>query len=391
MFGAFAPLPIRLTNVSATEGWTDKQESRHAADLVASWRTAPLATMTVQVGASSVSLVSYFGRNGIGSTYAPTLTYTSATQPCKAVWAPSYEDALENQEPWTVRHGFADIQWSGSGAVGCSLRQVPGAINGVDIVASAGITTPYFITITIFGEWGTARNIGDYGGDLNKQCNETESMAPYAAQWYREIRSARGSAYSKNAYTLVDFENLAIARMMAACFSRNAEKLSANATPARADERLDYWATVLGIASTPSDPRWLVRQRCATHYQAATAPTVDVVTTALQNLLGDAFVALHTFEGSDLDNPPYPTYWQTGLHGPSSLSIGGDPWMSRRSHLRIEVDQPPGMTLAEFLQLMNVQMFQLLDRLLPAWVTWNWSRGSDGFRVGVDRIGVDGL
>jgi len=388
MFGAFAPLPIRLTSVSETEGWNAKQQSRVAADLAAAWRTQPLATMTVQVGASSVTLVSYFGRNGVGAAYAPALTYTSATNPCRATWSGSYLDSLEEEQPWAIRHAFAQLQYPGSGAKGATVDLTT---NTAEVVVSATTTTPYLITFTIFGEWGSDRNIGDYGGDTEKIDNETESIAPYAAQWYREVRAARGSAYSKKPYTLVDFENLAIARMMAASFSRNAEKLTANATPAHADEKLDYWATVLGVPRTPSDPAWLVRKRCAAHFRVAATPTVDEITSQVQELLGEAFVTIHTFEGSDLDTPPDPTYWPAGTHGPSSLSIGGPPWMSRRAHLRVEVQQPTGMTLAEFLQLMTVQLTQLLDRLLPSWVTWNWSEGSDGFRVGVDRIGVDAL
>jgi hypothetical protein len=392
MFGAFAPLPLRLTGDSATHGWSAPQHARMCADMLAAWRTAPLAVMTVEVGASAVTLVSYHGRNGIGSEYAPTLTYTSATQPCKAVWAPTYEDDLGEQETWAVRHGDAEIQWSGSGAVGCSIRQAPQAINGIDLIVSAGIATPYRVAIEIYGEWGRSRNIGDYGGELEKRNNTLESPTPYAAQWYREMHAARGSAYTTAPYTLVDFENLAISRLMAASFSRNAEKLKANAVPAHADERLPYWVEVLGVPNAPSDPKWVLRQRCAAHYEAAVAPTVANVESALQKLLGDAFVALHTYEGSDLDTPPFPTYWPAGSHGPTSWSVGGAPWVSRRALLRVEVQQPPGMTLAEFLQLMDVQMFQLLDRMLPAWVTWTWSQGSDGFLVGgPDRIGVDGI
>lgn len=390
MFGAFAPLPLRLTAASATEGWASVQHARLAADVVSAWRSSPLAVMTVEVGASSVSLVSYHGRNGSGSAYAPTLTYTSATQPCLAVWDRIYDDALEAPEPWVIRHADAELQWSGSGAVGCSQRQLPADINGVDLVVSAGVTTPYRVTIEVYGDWGSRRDIGLYGGDLEKTDCATETI-PYAAQWYREIRATRGSAYTKQPLTIVDFENVAIARMMAASFSRNSEKLVANSLPSGADEKLEYWAEVLAIPRKPDDPHWLVRQRAATHYRAAIGPTLENVTSALEALLGDAFVQIHVYEGTDLDNPPSPTLWVGGVLSGSDLSIGGLTWLSRRAHLRIEVQQPPGVSLPEFLQLMNVQMFQLLDRMLPAWVTWNYSQGSDGFVVGVDLIGLDAI
>lgn len=348
--------------------------------------------MTVEVDTDNVSLVSYHGRNGVGSAHAPTLTYTNADRPCLAVWEHSYDDDLGVTQTWVVRQADAIIQWSGSGAGAvCAQRRTAVSVNGIDLIVTGGITTTYRITITIYGDWGEQRNIGDYAGDLEKTDCSSEALIPYAAQWYQAIRSARGSAYTKRPLTVVDFENLAIARMMAGSFSRTSEKLVANSLPAHADEKLDYWVEVLGVPAKPDDPPWVLRQRCAAHYQAALGPTLEAVSTALGNLLGQAFVQIHVHEGTDLDNEPVPTYWPAGTRGEAVYSIGGPTWLSRRAHLRIEVQQPPGVTLSDFLQLMNVQMFQLLDRMLPAWVTWNWSEGSDGFRVNVDRIGIDAL
>ena len=192
-------------------------------------------------------------------------------------------------------------------------------------------------------------------------------------------------------YSIVDSENVAIARYMSAVFSRTPEKYSANSTPSRASERLDYWVGVLGIPKNANEPDYVLRQRCVAHYKAAIGPTLSNVTAALTDLLGDAFVALDTYYGTDLDNPPTPTFWPGGLSDGGTFSIGGPTWFSRRSHIRVSVIEPPGMTRTEFLQLMNVQMYQLLDRMLPSWVTWNWSVGSDGFIIGTDQIGIDSI
>lgn len=390
MFGAFAPLPLRLTSVDPINGWAAIQHAKLCSDLVCGWRSLPLAVMTVEVGASSVSLVSYNGRNGSGAAYAPTLTYTSATQPCRATWENSYLDDFEDLQPWSIRHGFAKMAWAGS-AKDAVLRQVPGTTNVADVLVEAGGTTPYRITIVVYGNWGPERQIGDYGGDTEKRDNETEAFEPYAAQWYREFHAARGSAYTTKPHALVDMENIAASRLLAATFSRTPEKFSANATPAHSSERLDYWVKVLGVPSKPDDPEWVLRKRCAAHYKAAIGPTLANVTAAVQELLGDVFVAVHTYEGTDLDTPPYPTFWPGAGSGTGSYSIGGPLWLSRRSHIRIEVQEPSGITRTDFLQLMNVQLHQLLDRILPAWVTWNWSVGSDGFRIGIDQIGIDAI
>src|SRR5690242_9431915 len=100
---------------------------------------------------------------------------------------------------------------------------------------------------TGYPAWSRIAAIGDYGGSLDKRTSETEGENTYVVAVYRDIQNQRGSAYTKEAGTLVHCETLALARTMAVIFFRNPEKLRANATPARSDERLDYWATVLGI------------------------------------------------------------------------------------------------------------------------------------------------
>ncbi len=390
MFGALAYLPIRLTSVDPIHGWSAAKHARMCSDVVAAWRTLPLAVMTVQVNASSVQLLSYNGRNGSGTTFAPTLTWTSATQPCLAVWENSYINEFETIEPWSIRHGIARVEWSGA-QKDAALRVVPGSTNSTDLIVEATPTTPYRITIVVYGNWGEQRQIGDYGGDLNKVDNTSEAVVPYAAQWYEEIHANRGSAYSQKPYSIVDAENIAMARFLSGVFSRTPEKYSANATPAHSTERLDYWVNVLGIPRKDTDQDWLLRQRATAHYKAALGPTIGNLRNSLTELLGSAFIDIHTYYGTDLDNPPTPTFWNDGPNDGGAYSIGGHTWFSRRSHIRIEVVEPPGMTRADFLQLMNVQLYQLLDRMLPAWVTWNWSVGSDGFMIGVDQIGIDGI
>ena len=403
MFGALATqLPLRLTSMDPIHGWSAAQHARMCSDIVAGWRSLPLAVVTVRVDASSSTVVSYNGRNGSGSGYAPVATWTSATRPCSMTWNNSYGNNLAQTdaaniynsttvlEPWSIRHAIVKAHWSGS-QKDTSVRQIPASTNTVDIAIEATPTTPYYITITAYGNWGEERDIGDYGGDLDKTDNVSEAIIPYAAQWYREVHASRGSAYSTKPYSLVDAENIAIARFMSAVFSRTPEKYSANATPARATERLPYWVDVLGVPTNSSEPDYVLRKHCASHYKAALGPSLDVIRTAVSELLGEAFVDIDTYYGSDLENPPFPTFWPGGLSDGGTMSIGGPTWLSRRSHIRISVIEPPGMTRRNFLQLMNVQLYQLLDRILPAWVSWNWSVGTDGFTIGVDKIGIDSI
>ena len=241
--------------------------------------------------------------------------------------------------------------------------------------------------------WSRDGSIGDYGGATDKRASDTEADTPYAYAVYKSLQSPRGSAYSQETSgTLVHCENLSLARTLSAVWYRGPEKLRANMTPGRSDERLEYWATVLGIPFGPNDQRWQVRQRCAAHYQATRGPTLQNVTDAVTALLGDAFVSITTTVGSDLATPPDVTYWPGINAGPSTYSLGGGAWLSTRCHMVVNVSQPSGMSDGEFLQLTNVQLFQLLDRMLPIWATFNWSTNATyGFLVGVSRIGFDGL
>lgn len=239
--------------------------------------------------------------------------------------------------------------------------------------------------------WSRDRQVGDYGGHLAKEASATEGETPYAWHHYREMQSMRGSAFTTKTNTLVDCENLAIARMQSAFASRLPEKIRANSTPGRSDEKLDYWVKVLAIPVRAGDRRWHIRELCAIHYRAARGPTLTVVMEALAELLPDVFVTIHTSVGTNLATPPDQTFWPLVNPGPAAYDLGGGAWLADRAYINIEVQQPAGMLIADFLQLMDVQMFTLLDRMLPAWVGWTWTVGSDGFFLDISPLDLTGL
>lgn len=248
-------------------------------------------------------------------------------------------------------------------------------------------------TITPTGKpcWSREAAIGDYGGDPDKLASSTEGEAPYAWFCYRELTAMRGSAYSSAiGGTLVHCENLATARLMAWWGWRMPEKLRANSLPASADEALDYWVEVLGVPVRADDQKWQKRQRCAAHYQAVADVSLPAIQAALQRLLGDVYVNATFNQGTLLSSPPSQTYWPGVNPGDPSYSLGGGAWISERSHLFVEVTIPPAMPLGEFYQLVNVQMFQLLHRMLPAFCTFDWATSS-GFLLDISQLDFDGL
>lgn len=238
--------------------------------------------------------------------------------------------------------------------------------------------------------WSRDASIGDYGGSLDKRASETEGETPYAYAMYRDIQSQRGSAYTTEADTMVHVETLALARTLGYTFFRHPEKARANATPARSDERLEYWVAVLGIPVRATDQRWQIRERAAAHYQATKGPTLANVIEAVSALLGDAYVSIETSVGTDIATPPTLTNWPVVNPGPASYSLGAGAWLSERCHLTVIVDQPAGMSDGDFNNLIQVQMFALLDRMLPAWATFGWAT-SEGFLLDISQLDYAGL
>lgn len=251
-------------------------------------------------------------------------------------------------------------------------------------------------TITPTGKpcWSRLASIGDYGGSADKQSSETEGRAPYAWFVYRELSALRGTAYagysSLNTETLVHCEHLALARMLAWTWFRLPEQFRANCLPNTADQGLEYWATVLAVPTLASDERWQVRQRCAAHYRAVTEANLPAIQAALQTLLGDAYVDATFQEGASLASPPTLTFWPGVNPGDSTYDLGGGTWASERAHLFVEVIQPPGMSNADFGQLINVQAFQLLDRMLPAYCTFSVAFGG-GFFLDISQLDFTGI
>jgi len=254
------------------------------------------------------------------------------------------------------------------------------------------MTEPTSTTPTGLPCWARDAAIGDYGGDPNKRASSTEGDTPYAWFVYRELQAMRGSAYSQRiGGTLVHCENLATARLMAWWGWRMPEKLRANSLPGSADDGLAYWVKVLGVPARASDKRWQLRQRCAAHNKAIISVNLNAIQTALRELLGAAYVDSFFNYGPALSAPPPLTFWPGVNPGSPIYSLGGGTWSSERSRFTVVTQIPSGVPRGEFRQLVDVQMFQLLNRMLPAHCTFGWSVGIAGFHLDVDLLDLTGL
>lgn len=347
----------------------------------------PLAEITVDTATGA--LISYTSQYGAGPEFAPRLIVGGAPGGFFALdWDAAYQDFDGTYHAFNVR--AAEVTVQGSTAILCSVQvNVFGLSLGISFNDLAAAPANPVASITVWGEWLPDRQIGDYDGATDKTDSLTEGDSSYCYDWFVEFQAMRGSAYSTSLGN-VDAENFAMARQFGA-LNRNAEKFEANSLPGTSDEKLENWVEILGVSVRKTDQRWQVRQRCAAKLKAAASGALpDDIDSAVRDLLGASFIAVHRTIGATLDMPPAGTQWPVINPGGDAYSLGGGAWVSPRSFLWVEVVQPGNANDSDFFRLMDVDLFELLDLRLPAHMTFNWATGS-GFLIGVSPLGFTAL
>jgi hypothetical protein len=391
--GATNPCPFRLGGDVLAEN-----QSRIAADLVASMRVAPLGVMVIAAGAPTA----YYGRNGTGvatfdsgATYVlgGTLTYSAVV---------TADLAITLGGTWYDEIGVSTlVNIVGVDAVPLGTSDALDSITwDRSAITLEGASGSY--VVVIYAD-DCARTIDQYGGDLEKRNSITEAESPYAWGWLIEMRSMRGSAYANEG--LVDIENLAWARMFG-FLQRVAEQEAAASDPARtADGRLRRWAQWLGLAILSTDSEATIRRKCSAFKLLKLGAVEPNLETLLPTLLGSAYVGMYRDIGT-LDAPPVPTYWSevtipAGTTAALSLGTGGgtvandEPvWLSSRFHLTVVITVPPAQTVQQVANLCESDLTRLLNNLLPSVATFCWGRldsysGDEGFILDQSQLAFD--
>ncbi len=198
------------------------------------------------------------------------------------------------------------------------------------------------------------------------------------------LKQQLGSAYTTENASLVGARSIALARLLGASYML-AEKVRNNALPATASDSLLSWAERLGVPVRPSDTGSAIRNACIAKYKLPIGATRQNITDSITALLSTALISITEFKGMTLSSPSTQTFWAGINPGPANLALDSDgAWTSDRCHIVISVQQTANVTLDELLYLVNVQLFSLLDILLPAYCTWAWNLGPyTGFILGV--------
>jgi hypothetical protein len=354
-------------------------------------RTAPLASLTVTGGA----VTSYHGRNGSGGVFAPAVQVVS-TGLVKLTWNATYASELFRNGlavafPWVIRTANASGHWNANPVV-ASFTQISATVIQIETRkwnGSSWALSNETVSLRVFGEWLPEARIGDYDGATDKVDCSTETE-PYAWLWYQEYTAMLGSGFSSQQSGIVHAKKLTLARFEAGK-TRAAERARCNAIPSTADDCLGLWVQALAVPYRESDQRWQIRQRCAAKYKGALGPTQANVDAALAELLGARYTAIALQIGSDLERPPSLTFWPGINPGPAAMDLGGGCWSSERAHLTVLLVKPPPTQLSEFLYQANVAMFQQLDRMLPAKMTFNWATSAGRFLLDISQLDFDAL
>lgn len=236
--------------------------------------------------------------------------------------------------------------------------------------------------------WTRKASIGDYDGALDKVDCDTETT-PYAWGWYQEITSMLGDGFTTDRTGIVHAKKLALARHEA-CKTRTVEATIANSLPETAHACLGQWSRCLNVKAHAEDSMQDVRIKCAARFAAVQGATIESVDVTTAELLGDSFVENIRQLGEPLSTPPGNTFWPGINPGLPSYSLGGGAWVSPRSHLIVRVRKPESGDLGRFLSLVQIDLFDHLNRLLPAWMTFAWTTGTT-FLLDISRLDFDGL
>jgi hypothetical protein len=212
--------------------------------------------------------------------------------------------------------------------------------------------------------------MGSYGS-LRPYPRRYGGGTPKAKTFLGAMNAARGTAYDTTTGSAVYVENLAIARAIARAWETN-ERLG-NLWDARrmGTDMVVRWERIYELTPTPSDT-WTDRRNRIEVVQAAVgeASLTSRIATLLANALGPVFVAVEAI-GVGVANIGVPD----GTF-PFGNVVPGYPWFSTVNHLLIRVTQPANYRADQFYAAVG-QVFDILDPMLPAHLTFDWYRAPE--------------
>lgn len=209
-----------------------------------------------------------------------------------------------------------------------------------------------------------------FGGSANSQLETIHT----------DLNSARGSAYDPQPKSIVWLENMAWARAITFDGWGANERMSYQMDPVRVTDMMHRWERIFAIIppfdSTESERRLVLTRRWQRFGVLANHSTIR---TKLEEGLGDFFVAVEYISLSNaVVHSPDASY-------PWGTQVDAIPWYSTVAHILVLMQVPQGGTEADFYQAAG-KVLQILDPIIPTWVTVDWYRES-ACHAGINVVG----
>lgn len=173
-----------------------------------------------------------------------------------------------------------------------------------------------------------------------------------------------GSAHDTGDESPQHVESVAFARAIADVWETN-QRMANQVIPSRMTTLLSRWEAILGAFPLTTETDVDRRARVSRRFERITTDvTFSRVESTLQELLGDVFVSVNHIDPSEAV-----TFWPGG-----STDLD---WYSTVYHLPIQTQKPAGYSEADFIAAVET-IFQELDEMLPAHITFCWYRNGAG-------------
>lgn len=181
------------------------------------------------------------------------------------------------------------------------------------------------------------------------------------------LAASRGTAYSTSQDSAVMVENLAFAREIAAAYEAN-RRLANQFDPSRMTESLDGWTKMLKIVVRAGMTDAQKRDVIAAVFSRVGN---DILRTYVEPLLEAALGGVYY----DIEYIPYASAVISvpDVSYPWGVVVPNAPWSSTVCHILVRLQKLTGMSEGEFFAEAG-KVHQVLDNLLPAWVTFDWYR-----------------
>lgn len=192
---------------------------------------------------------------------------------------------------------------------------------------------------------------------------------------YRATLDALEPAFDPTVGTYHEIETFAHARVEGMVWGAG-QRLANQAIPAKMLESLPVWEEILGLRPTPGTSDNARRAAVAARQRGLQNNAIPDIEEVSAKVMGVNYEALVPVDPDDVVS-----YWPGGTPGPPGFE-----WASNLATIAVRVNKN-GLDEAAFLLKVG-RLREQLERLLPAWMTFNIGVGTS-FVVGADIVGQD--